>query len=81
VFNIASGVPRRIGDILAAMLEMAGVEAAIEVDPGRLRRADIALAVGDASAARSVLGWSPAVAWETTLADILQDWRGRIGAG
>jgi nucleoside-diphosphate-sugar epimerase len=78
VFNIASGTPRRIGDILADLLRLAGVEAEVATAPGLLRRAEIPLACGDASAARAALGWAPAIAWERTLGDVLADWRARV---
>lgn len=59
VFNLASGTPRRIGDILAGMIARASVPIRVEVDPARLRPVDIPRAVGDASAARKALGWRP----------------------
>jgi GDP-4-dehydro-6-deoxy-D-mannose reductase len=78
IFNIASGTARRIGDILRALLALAGVEARIETDPGRLRRSEIPLACGDATRARSVLGWQPRIAWEQTLRDTLAYWQERV---
>ncbi len=78
IFNIASGTPRRIGDILADLLRMAGVEAEVSTGTTLLRRAEIPLACGDAGAAREVLGWAPAIGWEQTLGDVLADWRGRV---
>lgn len=59
VFNLASGTPRRIGDILAAMIARASVPIRVETDPSRLRPVEIPRAAGDASAARSALGWQP----------------------
>jgi GDP-4-dehydro-6-deoxy-D-mannose reductase len=78
IFNIASGTPRRIGDILADLLRMAGVEAEVSTGTTLLRRAEIPLACGDAGAARAALGWAPAIGWEQTLADVLADWRARV---
>ena len=78
VFNVASGTPRRIGDILATLMAMAGVNAEVSIGAGLVRRAEIPTARGDASAARAVLGWAPAIAWEQTLADVLADWRERV---
>ncbi len=78
VFNVASGTPRRIGDILAALMAMAGVKAEVSTGAGLLRRAEIPTASGDAAAARAVLGWAPAIAWEQTLADVLADWQERV---
>ncbi len=78
VLNLASGVPRRIGDILEAMLRVAGVTASIETDRARLRRADIARACGDAGRARALLGWEPAISWQSTLEEVIADWKARI---
>ena len=37
--------------------------------------------VGDASLAKRLLGWSPAIAFEATLAEVLDDCRARVAAG
>jgi GDP-4-dehydro-6-deoxy-D-mannose reductase len=76
--NIATGVPRRVGDILADLLRLAGVEATVETRDALLRTADIPTATGDAARARRLLDWQPAIAWEDTLRDVLADWRGRV---
>jgi GDP-4-dehydro-6-deoxy-D-mannose reductase len=78
VLNVASGTARRIGDILQQLLDLAGARARIETADGLLRPADIPLAWGDAGAARAALGWAPAIAWEQTLRDVLEDWRQRV---
>ena len=78
VLNLASGVPRRIGDVLAELIDIAGIAAEIEVDGGRLRRSEIPTATGDASRAAQLLGWTPQIAWRQTLTDVLDDWRGRV---
>jgi len=79
VLNLASGQPRRVGDVLAALMAAAGVQAEIATDAGRLRPTDIPVAAGDAALARRLLGWAPAIPWEQTLADVLADWRARVG--
>ncbi len=78
VLNVASGKGRRVGDILDALLALSGVRATVEIEAARLRRAEIPLATGDASRARAVLGWAPAIPWETTLRDVLRDWHARV---
>jgi GDP-4-dehydro-6-deoxy-D-mannose reductase len=80
ILNLASGTPRRIGDILDTLLALAGVTAEITTGTALLRRAEIPTATGNAAAARAALGWAPAIAWEQTLADVLADWRTRIAA-
>lgn len=59
VFNLASGQPRKIGDILAAMIARAAVPIRVEVDPARLRPVEIMRAVGDAGKAYRLLNWKP----------------------
>ncbi len=78
VLNVASGQPRRVGDILAALIAAAGVQVEVLTDPGRLRPTDIPLAAGDAALARRLLGWAPAIPWQQTIADVLADWQARI---
>ncbi len=79
VLNLASGQPRRVGDVLAALMAAAGIQAEIATDASRLRPTDIPIAAGDASLARRLLGWAPAIAWEQTIADVLADWQTRVG--
>jgi GDP-4-dehydro-6-deoxy-D-mannose reductase len=71
ILNLASGIPRRIGDILDELIALVGVSARIEQDPARMRANDTLLAVGNAAAARRTLGWVPHVPWETTLRDLV----------
>ena len=80
ILNIASGIPRRIGDVLADLMRLAGISARIETDIARLRPTDIATAQGNAHRARVSLGWAPTIPWGTTLADVLADWRVRVAA-
>lgn len=78
LLNLASGMPRRIEDILSALLALSKVDIRIEVDPNRLRPSDIPRAVGNAARARTMLDWQPTIPWEKTLADVLDEWRKHI---
>ena len=78
VFNIATGVPRRVGDILDAMIAAAGVRLTVQTTADRLRPTDIVRTAGDATRAREQLGWSPSVPWAETLNAVLEDWRMRV---
>jgi nucleoside-diphosphate-sugar epimerase len=78
VMNIASGQSRRIGDVLQALLDLAGVQAEVRIDAGRLRPTDIGQAIGDAGLAGRLLGWAPRIPWNQTLREVLADWQQRI---
>ena len=77
ILNIASGVPRRVSDVLAGLCELAGVRPEISSDATRVRPSEIRTACGDASRARDLLGWAPGIDWTRTLADVMTDWRVR----
>jgi GDP-4-dehydro-6-deoxy-D-mannose reductase len=59
VLNIASGVPTSVRALLEELLALAHVPITVEIDPQRWRENDIPSFVGDASAARRLLGWVP----------------------
>lgn len=80
VYNLCSGVGRRIGDILQGLLAHTDVTPRIEVTADRLRPADPGFIVGDRSRFEALTGWRPEIPFEQTLADILADWRVRLGA-
>ena len=80
IFNVASEKARRIGDVLDALRELAGVTAEIRVDVARTRSTDVPLAWCDSSHARNVLGWRASTPWNETLRSVLDDWRARIAA-
>ena len=76
-FTLASGVPRRVGDLLDMMIRISGVAATVLVDPARARPSEIPVAAVDPAAAWAALDWSPSIPIETTIADILADARTR----
>jgi GDP-4-dehydro-6-deoxy-D-mannose reductase len=80
IVNIASGHPRQVGDVLMDLLALAGARPDIVQDPTRLRRSEIPRACGDATLARQLMGWAPAIPWQRTLRDVLEHWRQRLGA-
>jgi GDP-4-dehydro-6-deoxy-D-mannose reductase len=79
ILNLASGVPRRIGDVLRDLCTIAGLSPTIETDAGLQRPTDIPRACGDSQSARTLLGWAPRIPWHQTLTDVLADWRDRAG--
>jgi GDP-4-dehydro-6-deoxy-D-mannose reductase len=77
ILNIASGVPRRISDILYGLMRESRTAIAVEQDATRMRANDLAVFVGDASRARSLLGWEPRHPFDAMLAAVLDDARAR----
>jgi GDP-4-dehydro-6-deoxy-D-mannose reductase len=71
VFNLASGTPRRIGDILDMLIATSGIRIEVRTDPALMRPVDIPRTSGDASKAQRLLGWAPTIPFETTLRDVL----------
>ncbi len=57
-YNIATGQSYSIGQILARLIEITGVDARQEIDPARFRPADMPILRGDASKLKA-LGWRP----------------------
>jgi GDP-4-dehydro-6-deoxy-D-mannose reductase len=78
VYNIGSGRPRRIGDILDALLRLSRVPLSVEADPAKMRPSDVPEIFCDSSAFRAVTKWQPQIDIEDTLRAVLDYWRGRV---
>ncbi|WP_206931618.1 GDP-mannose 4,6-dehydratase [Roseococcus thiosulfatophilus] len=76
-FNLATGHPQRIADLLEALRARATRPIEIRTSPGLLRPTDVPSASGNPRAARDLLGWAPEFAIEQTLESVLADWRAR----
>ena len=77
VLNIASGVPRRIVDVVGQMIEISGAKVRIESD-ARPRPNEIRMICGNAAKAEALLGWKPQIPFDQTLRETLDWWRGQI---
>ena len=80
VLNVASGQPRRIGDLLDVMVSASTRTFDVEIDPARLRPTEIPRIVGDASAVRRHFGWIPKYSVDELVVELLTYWRGRVSA-
>jgi GDP-4-dehydro-6-deoxy-D-mannose reductase len=80
VYNVCSGQGRSIREILDRLLACSTARVEVRVDPERLRPSDVPTQVGDPSRLRAVTGWQPRIPLETTLRDLLDDWRERTAA-
>jgi GDP-4-dehydro-6-deoxy-D-mannose reductase len=79
VYNVCRGVAVSVREIAEALLAMARRPMRLVSDPALQRPVDIPVLVGDNSALRRVTGWEPTIPLDQTLADVLADWRSRLG--
>ena len=80
-YNIASGNPYSIRDILDMLLSRCRVKVEVSVEEERLRPLDVPLLSGDSGRFMKETGWAPARGLEETLDDLLSHWRGAQGKG
>ncbi len=80
VYNICSGKTLAIKDILNGLVRLSSVRIKLHVDPKRVRSYDISVLKGDASKFQKATGWKPKIAIQTTLKDLLEDWRRQVHA-
>jgi GDP-4-dehydro-6-deoxy-D-mannose reductase len=75
VFHVCTGRGTSVAEVLELVRGMSRVELAVEVDDGRLRRADIPWMVGDPSRIEAAAGWRAEIPLSQTLEDLLGWWR------
>jgi GDP-4-dehydro-6-deoxy-D-mannose reductase len=76
-YNLCRGEGTPLTFVLEHLRSLARLPVRVEVDPARLRPADVPWLVGDPSLAARECGWSVKIPLEDTLRDVLDDWRGR----
>ncbi len=70
-YNIASGAPVRLEQIVETLVGLVDCPVTVERDPARLRQSDLPVQAGDASLLTETTGWLPEIPLERTLADAL----------
>ena len=78
IYNVCSGTPRSGHDILSGLNKAAGVNPKISQDKAKLRPSDTQLIYGDHQKITADTGWQPEISLETTLSDVIADWRSKI---
>jgi len=74
-FNLASGNPLAIGDVLRLLLSHSNATPELRTDPTRVRTQEIEVMSGNPRRAKEVLGWAATTPIEETLRDLLEHWR------
>lgn len=82
-YNIGGSYTCEVGDTLNMLISYSTMKDKIEVvmDPERLRPIDADLQVPDCRKFKTHTGWEPQINFETTMHDLLDYWRARIGKG
>jgi GDP-4-dehydro-6-deoxy-D-mannose reductase len=70
VFNISSGRPVAIREVLRQLITIARVPVEIREDPERMRASDLPLLSGDSAKLRAETGWEPRLTLTESLRDI-----------
>jgi GDP-4-dehydro-6-deoxy-D-mannose reductase len=76
-YNVCSGRPVVMRDLLEMLRSRARVPIRVRVDPARFRPNDTPVLVGDPRRIHDELGWEPRLTLERTLDDLLDYWRGQ----
>jgi GDP-4-dehydro-6-deoxy-D-mannose reductase len=83
IYNVCSGRPTGVADLLRQLVFAARVGVEIREDPSLMRSVDVPLAYGDATKLREATGWEPAIPLQRTLRDAyaaaLESARSRAG--
>ena len=82
-YNIGGAYTCEVGDTLNTLISYSTKKEQIQIviDPERLRPIDADLQIPDYRKFKEHTGWEPQISFETTMCDLLNYWRERIGRG
>ena len=75
VYNIGSGKAIKVREILDKLVKLSTKKITVEVDPAKMRPADVPLVECDNRKIKEDTGWKPLLSIEATLEDTLEYWR------
>jgi len=75
-YNVCSGRDVAMEDVVRMLLEVAGADLEVEVDPALLRPVDVPVLRGDAGRLHTATGWAPEIPLDRTLADVVHATKG-----
>ena len=80
-YNLCAERGTSVAEVIAILRTCARVAVRVHSDPARRRPYEVPRLVGSHARATRDTGWVPRIDLETTLADLLDDWRARLAAG
>jgi GDP-4-dehydro-6-deoxy-D-mannose reductase len=78
VYNVCSGRPTRLHEVITQLEEITGLRPEISTDPALLRAGEHKIAYGSAARLTEAIGWSPTLDLRRSLRDIYSYWEQRI---
>lgn len=75
VYNVCSGRDVAISEVADRLLDLAGVALQLVPDSALMRPVDVPVVRGDPSKLHDTTGWEPEFELDTTLRDVLEQWR------
>jgi GDP-4-dehydro-6-deoxy-D-mannose reductase len=81
VYNICSGHPVALREVLRQLITIAHVPVEVRDDPLRLRPSDTPVLYGDATKLRAATGWTPRYTLAQSLRDVYEDAQRRVAVG
>jgi GDP-4-dehydro-6-deoxy-D-mannose reductase len=79
-YNVATGEPHELREVLDVLIRFATVDIEVRTDPAKLRPVDFPVLYGDSGKLERLTGWKPEFRLEDTLADVVTYWRDRVAA-
>ena len=80
VYNVGQGSCISVGDMLEILRSKSRTRIRVEQDPARMRPSDVTLLWANVDKFQAATGWKPSIAFDRTMADLLEYWRARVGA-
>jgi GDP-4-dehydro-6-deoxy-D-mannose reductase len=81
VYNVCAGFATGISDIVEIFRSISGIDVAIEIDPDKVRREEVAEICGDPRKLEVETGWRCEIPLKKTVQDILDYWRWQCRRG
>jgi GDP-4-dehydro-6-deoxy-D-mannose reductase len=78
VYNVCSGNPYKIREVLDGLIAHSRVPVDVRVDPGRYRPNDTPVLLGNPARLQRETGWTPSIPLTQTFSDLLDYWRKEI---
>ncbi len=78
VYNVCSGRDVAIADVAQRLLRLAGTELTLVADQDLMRPVDVPVVRGDPTKIHAATGWQPEFPLDTTLRDVLEQWREKV---